>query len=368
LLGSGDGFPAAGRRRAAQRSLAPPGPWRRVYGKLRPSRSPWARLVYEAAGAPMVQVRLLEDDDPEIEAPPGSLPAGVLGRLQIVPCADDPALPGLPSVLATLDHPRRARPPGGEVHGPRGCGSFGSVRQGLLRRRGRPAGSAGRMGGLGVGRALLRGGRAARLGRAVAVELVRRRAGRMCEPGPHGPPGEGGSWHVGSGPPWASSRRGGFAPAGGSTRRPRSPAPGGDWPGRPPPRLGCPPGCAERATRSSGPTSGWASARWCPCTGRRTWGSGSGTGTGTGQARRAAPRALHLAPAPGQGRPDGVVAPSRGRGAGGLTPRGPPGPAGPVRGALSRPTTDGAARREFGPCTRDTRRGVRPRSLVTKVQ
>jgi hypothetical protein len=105
---------------AAQRSLAPSGPWRRVYGKLRPGHSPWARLVYEAAGAPTVQVSLLESDDPETEAPPGSLPAGVLGRLQILPCADDPALPGLPAVLAALDDPRVVRYHPGQrcmVHG-----------------------------------------------------------------------------------------------------------------------------------------------------------------------------------------------------------------------------------------------------------
>ena len=40
------------------------------------------------------------------------------------------------------------------------------------------------MGGLDVRSAVLRGGRAARLGRAVAVELVRRRAGRTREPEP----------------------------------------------------------------------------------------------------------------------------------------------------------------------------------------
>ena len=72
---------------AAQQSIEVLGPWRRVYGKLRPQRSPWAVLVYEAEGAPTVQVRLLEDSD-GARGLRGSLPAGELGRVEVVSCAD----------------------------------------------------------------------------------------------------------------------------------------------------------------------------------------------------------------------------------------------------------------------------------------
>src|ERR687890_674790 len=57
---------------AARRSVDRLGPWRRVYGKLRPGRSPWAVLVYDAVGAPTVQVRLLEGGVP---AAGGAAPA-----------------------------------------------------------------------------------------------------------------------------------------------------------------------------------------------------------------------------------------------------------------------------------------------------
>jgi len=94
---------------ATQRSLAPSGPWRRAYGRLRPGHSPWALLVYEAPGAPTVQVRLLEHVGPGAQAPPGSLAAGDLGRIQILFCREDPALPGLRGVLAALDDARVVR-------------------------------------------------------------------------------------------------------------------------------------------------------------------------------------------------------------------------------------------------------------------
>ncbi len=109
---------------AAQRSADRLGPWRRVHGKLRPLRSPWAVLVYEAVGGPTVQVRLLEDDDPRAGGPGGALPAGDLGPVEIVSCAADSALPGLPAVLAALETPRVVRyHPGSRctVHG--GAGS-----------------------------------------------------------------------------------------------------------------------------------------------------------------------------------------------------------------------------------------------------
>ena len=85
---------------AAQRSTESLGPWRRVYGKLRPQRSPWAVLVYEAERGPTVQVRLLE------AATRGRVrarAAGDLGPVEILSCTEDPALPGLPAVLAALD-------------------------------------------------------------------------------------------------------------------------------------------------------------------------------------------------------------------------------------------------------------------------
>jgi hypothetical protein len=106
----------------AQHSIEALGPWRRVYGKLRPQRSPWAVLVYEAEGAPTVQVRLLEDSG-GADGSPGSRPTGGLGRVEVVSCAADPRLPGLPAVLAALDNPRVVRyHPGGRctVHGSTG--------------------------------------------------------------------------------------------------------------------------------------------------------------------------------------------------------------------------------------------------------
>ena len=94
---------------AARRSADRPGPWRRVRGKLRPQRSPWAVLVFEAVGGPTVQVRLLEDSDPRDAGAGGAVRAGDLGPVEIVSCAEDPALPGLPAVLAALDSPRVVR-------------------------------------------------------------------------------------------------------------------------------------------------------------------------------------------------------------------------------------------------------------------
>jgi len=111
---------------AAERFTDPVGPWRRVYGKLRPQRSPWAVLVYEAAGAPTVQVRLLEATDPGADGPDGAQRDGDLGPLEILPCTADVALPGLPTVLAALDSPRIVRyHPGNRctVHGGTGSGA-----------------------------------------------------------------------------------------------------------------------------------------------------------------------------------------------------------------------------------------------------
>lgn len=109
---------------AAQRSADRPGPWRRVHGKLRPQRSPWAVLVYEAVGGTTVQVRLLEPTEPRAGGPGDLLPDGDLGPVEIVSCAEDTALPGLRAVLAALDTPRVVRyHPGSRctIHG--GAGS-----------------------------------------------------------------------------------------------------------------------------------------------------------------------------------------------------------------------------------------------------
>jgi hypothetical protein len=95
---------------AARHSFDRAGPWRRAYGKLRPQRSPWALLVYEAPGVPTVQVRLLEPGDGRAVGDPGGVaPAGELGLVEVVACADDPALPGLREVLASLEGPRVTR-------------------------------------------------------------------------------------------------------------------------------------------------------------------------------------------------------------------------------------------------------------------
>ena len=94
---------------AAQRSVHRLGPWRRVYGKLRPQRSPWAVLVYEAVGGPTVQVRLLESTDPRVDVPRGLVLVGDLGPVEVVSCEADRALPGLAAVLAALDTPRVVR-------------------------------------------------------------------------------------------------------------------------------------------------------------------------------------------------------------------------------------------------------------------
>lgn len=95
---------------AMRKSLDPGGPWRRVYGKLRPRRSPWALLVYDVPGAPTVQVRLLEPGDAgDTGQGLDAVDGGDLGRLEIGPCADDPRLPGLRAVLESLHSPEVVR-------------------------------------------------------------------------------------------------------------------------------------------------------------------------------------------------------------------------------------------------------------------
>ncbi|RYU10646.1 phosphotransferase [Nocardioides iriomotensis] len=92
-----------------QRSDDGLGSWRRVYAKLRPQRSPWAVLVYQAVGGGTVQVRLLETTDRRADVSDAVRQVGGLGPLEIVPCEEDRALPGLAAVLASLENPRVVR-------------------------------------------------------------------------------------------------------------------------------------------------------------------------------------------------------------------------------------------------------------------
>jgi len=93
---------------AAEQSSHPFGSWHRIYGKLQPQRSPWALLVFRADSGDTVGIRLLEPDDTAINAR-GLVPVGDLGVAEIVPCVQDPALPGLRSVLEALEDPRVVR-------------------------------------------------------------------------------------------------------------------------------------------------------------------------------------------------------------------------------------------------------------------
>ena len=103
-LVSGGGVEAARAAWAAERCGAV-GPWRRMYGRLRPGRSPWAVLVYQAADAgPTVQVGVFGSSDSPAEGRrSGTPPRDADGRIDITRCEDDPALPGLRAVLAGLD-------------------------------------------------------------------------------------------------------------------------------------------------------------------------------------------------------------------------------------------------------------------------
>ena len=112
---------------AAEQSPDRFGNCRRIYGKLEPQRSPWALLVFRADSGDTVGVRLLEpDDDKAVSARGGFLPVGDLGVAEIMPCAQDPALPGLRPVLEALEDARVVRyHPGSRciVHG--GLGPVG---------------------------------------------------------------------------------------------------------------------------------------------------------------------------------------------------------------------------------------------------
>jgi hypothetical protein len=89
---------------AAGRGLAVGG-WRRVFGRLQPPGSPWAVLAYEGVPGPTLRVLLHEPD----AGPPRAVPAGPLGLIEIASCESDPALPGLPAVLAGLADPEVVR-------------------------------------------------------------------------------------------------------------------------------------------------------------------------------------------------------------------------------------------------------------------
>lgn len=91
---------------AAEQSVEVGGGWERIYGKLRPGRSPWALLVFQARTGVTVAARLLEPAA-ESAADPGRAPE--LGRVLFLRCTDDPALPGLRPVLAALEDPRVVR-------------------------------------------------------------------------------------------------------------------------------------------------------------------------------------------------------------------------------------------------------------------
>jgi aminoglycoside phosphotransferase (APT) family kinase protein len=108
-----------------EQSLADPGEWRRIYGKLRPGRSPWALLVFQAASGLTVAARLLERRDGVTPSDrSGGWAAGELGWVELVPSTEDPALPGLRPVLASLEDPRVVRyHPGNRciVHGGAGA-------------------------------------------------------------------------------------------------------------------------------------------------------------------------------------------------------------------------------------------------------
>jgi phosphotransferase family enzyme len=93
---------------AAKHAAAGAGSWHRIYGKLRPKRSPWALLVYQAENGLTVQVRLTEPSDgTTVRAERAAVDP--LGGLEILACAKDPALPGLPEVLESLEGARVVR-------------------------------------------------------------------------------------------------------------------------------------------------------------------------------------------------------------------------------------------------------------------
>jgi aminoglycoside phosphotransferase (APT) family kinase protein len=88
---------------ATQHGHPVPTTWRRVYGRFRPGRSPWAMLAYAAPdGRPTVRVDLLDWRD--VRREPGVIRDDHLGQLMITDSRDDPTLPGLGTVLDALEH------------------------------------------------------------------------------------------------------------------------------------------------------------------------------------------------------------------------------------------------------------------------
>ena len=258
---------------AARRSADRPGPWRRVRGKLRPQRSPWAVLVYEAVGGPTVQVRLLEDSDPRDAGAGGAVRAGDLGPVEIVSCAEDPALPGLPAVLAALDSPRVVRYHPGNRCTVRG-GAGPAARYVKVQADGiddqqevRARWAASMSGALSFAVAEPHGWdeqtRSSWYGVVPGGPCILDFSGPMVP-----------SSHVRWGRRWASSRRRRCGRPGGWTRQASWPGPNGRWRGRPLPPPHWRPGCGERPTRSPVPTTDWAHAHSSRRTGQRTSGSG----------------------------------------------------------------------------------------------
>ncbi len=250
---------------AAQRSTESLGPWRRVYSKLRPRRSPWAVLVYEAERGPTVQVRLLDGASPTAN--------GGLGPVEILSCTEDPALPGLPAVLEALDSPRVVRyHPGGR------CTVRGSVDGGdryvkVLSETAddqpevRARWAASRAGALSFAVAEPHGWDARTLSSWYGVvpgeSVIATCAGRG---GPR--------WHVRSGRHWGSWHRRRWIRPRAWTPPPSWPAPSARWRAQPPPPRHSRPSCGRRAKHWRVSTNGWHGAPWCPRTERRTSGSG----------------------------------------------------------------------------------------------
>src|SRR5215213_7732792 len=70
---------------AAEQLVDPPGEWLRIYGKLRPRRSPWALLVFQGGTGLTVAARLLErPEDATSSTRGGARPAGALGWVEVM--------------------------------------------------------------------------------------------------------------------------------------------------------------------------------------------------------------------------------------------------------------------------------------------
>jgi hypothetical protein len=96
---------------AAEHGHGPDLSWRRDYGRVQQGWSPWAVLVYVADGGRLT-LRVNVHDDPDTATGWSRWLGEQLGWLEVVPCRDDPALPGLGPVLDALENavPVRYRP------------------------------------------------------------------------------------------------------------------------------------------------------------------------------------------------------------------------------------------------------------------